>query len=177
MKYMLRSLKLKDSEGILEWMHDPKINLWYTGKIKNATLNRVINFINNAEELMKQGTTRHYAIVNEEDEYLGTISLKNIEPIKGAEYAISMRGTYQGKGIASWATQEIMRMAFDDLGLHRVYLNVPSDNEHANRFYVRNHFRYEGEAKDCIQIEGRIKSLKWYALLEEEYREIMCKSD
>ena len=44
MKYMLRSLKLKDSEGILEWMHDPKINLWYTGKIKNATLNSVINF-------------------------------------------------------------------------------------------------------------------------------------
>lgn len=169
MEYILRGLKLKDSDGMLEWMHDPKINSWYTDKIKNATLASVVNFINNAEELMEKGTTRHYAIANEEDEYLGTISLKNIEPIKGAEYAISMRGMYQ-KGIASWATQEILRIAFTELGLHRVYLNVPADNEHANKFYVKNHFRYEGEAKDCIQVEGRIRSLRWYAMLEEEYR-------
>ena len=169
MGYRLRWLEQKDCEGMLDWMHDPTINYLYTDKIKNATANSVSEFVKDAEEQRKQGKTYHYAIVNEADEYLGTISLKNIEPIKGAEYAISMRSAAQGKGIASWATKEILRIAFHELGLNRVYLNVLSDNEHANRFYVKNGFRYEGESKKSIQIGGEIKSLKWYAMLAEEF--------
>lgn len=174
MKYKLRKLELKDCKGMLEWMHDPCINYLYTDKIKNATFASVGQFIEEAQRLMVQGTTCHYAIVDTADEYLGTISLKDLEPVKGAEYAISMRGAYQGQGIASWATQEILRIAFDELGLHRVYLNVLADNVHANRFYVRNHFRYEGESRDCILIGGEIKSLKWYAMLAEEYKKNRC---
>lgn len=169
MTYRLRPIELKDCDGMLEWMHDPQINHLYTDKIKNATPASVKKFIEDAQELMKQQKAYHYAIVDEQDEYLGTISLKDIEEVKGAEYAISMRSAYQGKGIASWATQEILRIAFEEMGLHRVYLNVISDNEHANRFYVRNRFRYEGESRECILIGGEIKSLKWYAMLAEEY--------
>lgn len=172
MIYKLRPLKQKDCRGMLEWMHDSRINYLYTDKIKNATADSVEEFIFEAEELMKCRHTCHYAIVNEADEYLGTISLKNISPVKGAEYAISMRSAYQGKGIASWATREILRIAFEELELHRVYLNVLSDNVHANKFYVRNGFRYEGESKMCILIRGEMKSLKWYAMLEEEYKKI-----
>ena len=172
MMYKLRPLKQKDCNGMLDWMHDPQINHLYTDKIRNATLESVSRFVEDAEKLMKQGITYHYAIVDERDDYLGTISLKNIEPVKGAEYAISMRGTCHGKGIASWATQEILRMAFEEMGLHRVYLNVLADNEHANRFYVKNNFRYEGESKDCILADGKIRSLKWYAMLAEEYKKM-----
>lgn len=170
MEYRLRQLELKDCNGMLEWMHDPQINYLYTDKIRNATLASVRRFVEDAQELMKQGTSYHYAIVDERDDYLGTISLKNIEPVKGAEYAISMRGACLRKGIASWATREILRMAFEEMGLHRVYLNVLADNEYAGRFYIKNHFRYEGESKDCILAGGKIRSLKWYAILAEEYR-------
>lgn len=171
MKYKLRSLKPKDCNGILEWMHDSRINSLYTDKIRNATRESVFNFIEDAQVLLEQGITRHYAIADNNDEYLGTISLKNIETVKGAEYAISMRWAYQGKGIASWATEEILRIAFEELRLHRVYLNVLADNENACRFYAKKHFRYEGESRNCIQVGGEIKSLKWYAMLKEEYEE------
>lgn len=170
MTYKLRNLKEKDCEGMLDWMHDPTINYLYTDKIKNATMDSVTAFIKDAEELGRNGKTYHYAIVDESDEYLGTISLKNIEPVKGAEYAISMRSIAQGKGIASWATKEILKKAFHELALNRVYLNVLSDNEHANQFYIKNGFRYEGESKMCIQIGEEVKSLKWYAMLSEEFR-------
>lgn len=168
--YKLRPLRQKDSIGMLEWMHDPKINYLYTDKIKNATLDSVEKFISEAAELMRLRRACHYAVVNEADEYLGTISLKDIDAVKGAEYAISMRSAYHGKGIASWATREILRIAFDEIELHRVYLNVLSENVHANRFYVKNGFRYEGESKMCILIGGEMKSLKWYAMLKDEYK-------
>ena len=167
-EYRLRELKEKDCEGMLEWMHDPETNQLYTDKIRNMTPEDVRQFILRSRQLAEQEITYHYAIVNSKDEYLGTISLKDIEPVKGAEYAISMRPGCRGQGIASWATGEILRTAFQTLKLHRVYLNVLSDNEHANRFYLKNGFRYEGESKSCILINGQIKSLKWYAMLEDE---------
>ncbi len=169
MEYRLRPLEDKDCNGMLEWMHDPAINYFYTDKIKNATSETVRMFVKSAGELQREGVTYHYAIVDASDEYMGTISLKDIETIKGAEYAVSMRRACQGKGAASWATQEILRVAFEQLWLNRVYLNVLSDNQHANDFYVKNGFRYEGESKNCIQIGNEIKSLKWYAILAEEF--------
>lgn len=171
MEYHLRELKLKDCDGMLEWMHDPQINYLYTDKIKMATRESVENFIKTADRMKEEGRTYHYAIVNVQDEYMGTISLKNVVKIWGAEYAISMRRCFQGRGIASWATKEILRIAFEELELNRVYLNVLSDNEHANRFYVKNRFRYEGESKQCILIGNELKSLKWYAMLAEEFKE------
>ena len=150
MEYKLRNLRAKDCDGMLEWMHDPQINSLYTDKIRNATSADVFRFIEDSQILMKQGKTYHYAIVDKEDEYLGTISLKDIVPVKGAEYAV--------------------RIAFEELKLHRVYLNVLADNENACRFYARKCFRYEGESRNCIQIKGEIRSLKWYAMLKEEYR-------
>lgn len=171
MEYRLRELCLKDCDGMLEWMHDPQINYFYTDKIKMATKESVENFIKVATRMKEEGSTYHYAIANAQDEYMGTISLKNVDKIWGAEYAISMRQRFQGKGIASWATKEILRIAFEELELNRVYLNVLSDNEHANQFYVKNQFRYEGESKQCILIEDQLKSLKWYAMLAIEYKE------
>lgn len=172
MEYRLRELKIKDCEGMLEWMHDPEINCYYTDNVRNATKESVTTFIEASLIQRKEGSTYHYAIVDSNDEYLGTISLKNIEKIKGAEYAISLRGAFQRKGIASFATKEILRIAFVELGLNRVYLNVLSDNRHANRFYEKNRFRYEGESVNCIMIDGELKSLKWYAILNKEYQSL-----
>lgn len=169
MEYRLRELCLKDCDGMLEWMHDPQINYLYTDKIKKATKESVEKFIENAAKMKAEGSTYHYAVVNGQDEYMGTISLKNIDKIRGAEYAVSMRRCFHGKGVASWATKEILRIAFGELELNRVYLNVLSDNEHANKFYVKNKFRYEGESKQCILVGNELKSLKWYAMLAEEF--------
>ncbi len=170
MEYTLRHLKQKDYTGMLEWMHDPEINYFYTDKIKNATAESVKRFIADAQEAMQKKSSCHYAVVNHKDEYLGTISLKNIEYVRGAEYAVSMRKLAQGKGIASWATKEILKIAFEEIGLNRVYLNVLSDNDHAIQFYIKNGFRFEGESRLCIMVKGELKSLKWYAMLSEEYR-------
>ena len=44
------------------------------------------------------------------------------------------------QGIVSWVTDEFLEVAFKTLKLHRVYLNVLSDNKHNNWFYFKNGF-------------------------------------
>lgn len=166
----LRALNKKDAEGMLEWMKAPQIYRFFRFDPDSINMESVLQFIDNADVQLKNRSSVNMAIVNEEDEYLGTISLKNIDYSSlNAEYAISLRSMAQGKGIASWATQEILKVAFEDLMLKRVYLNVLSDNEKAIRCYEKNGFIYEGEFRKHIKLRGEIKSLKWYSMLSDEY--------
>ncbi len=86
-----------------------------------------------------------------------------------AEYAIVLRRQAQGKGYASFATREILRIAFEELSLHKVYLNVWKENAHAVGFYEHMGFRREGDAREQIVLHGRHCDLLWYGMLRREY--------
>jgi diamine N-acetyltransferase len=171
---MLRRLQLKDSLFMLEWMHDKDIQKGFRRPMLSMKEEDVNKFIEDANIQVDEGCSLHFAIVDDNsDEYLGTISLKEINLInKNAEYAISLRKKAQGKGIAFKATQELLIKAFDEYGLERVYLNVFSDNTKAIRLYEKSGFLYEGEFRNHLMVNGEIKSLKWYGILKNEFKAI-----
>lgn len=172
----LRELEEKDAPLMLEWMHDPEIQKSFIKNMMGMSLQDAERFCKNAEisEYPLDGQSIHFAIVDESDEYLGTISLKDINQLhKTAEYAISTRKKAQGRGIAKEATGLILRKAFQEYGLHRVYLNVLADNEAAIHLYEHCGFSYEGEFREHLEIEGRFVNLKWYGILQNEFNEKM----
>ena len=74
---MLRKLEEKDAPFMLEWMHDEEINKGFQKPFLQATNETALNFIRNSFS----GEDQHFAYVNEQDEYLGTISLKRISHV------------------------------------------------------------------------------------------------
>lgn len=165
----LRNLEEKDLALMLEWMKDSTLTCFFTFKSDDIKEKDVLNFIKKSKKDLKN---KHYAIVNENDEYLGTISLKNIDfNNKNAEYAISLRKSAIGKGIAFFATKSILNIAFGELNLNKVYLNVLSDNIRAIKFYEKFGFIYEGEFINHIIINNQYRSLKWYSIFNEEWQE------
>lgn len=166
----LRPLKRDDVSGMLEWMHDPSVNCFFRFDAKNMTESKALAFVEQSLKEMDEQKSFNFAIVNEKDEYLGTISLKDIDwEAKVAEYAISMRSAVQGKGIATIATQRILEVAFEQLKLNRVFLNVLSENEKAIHLYEKCGFIYEGEFRKHLLLREKLKDLKWYSMLKEEY--------
>lgn len=156
---MLRRLEEKDAPLMLEWMHDSEINRNFQADFASATMESVLDFIRNSfhEE------NKNFAFVDEKDEYLGTISLKNISlKNANAEYAIVTRKKAQGTGAAMQATQELLRYAFEELKLHKVYLNVLEENVRAQKLYEKCGFVHEGTSPDAVLINGVYKTLKWY---------------
>lgn len=170
MNIRLRTLERKDCDGMIEWMHDEEIARSFQKNMKDKTRADVLNFIASAKSIPLDGEDMHYAIVDEADEYLGTISLKSINLKDGnAEYAISTRKKVWGKGVAQKATKELLNIAFKELNLEKVYLNVLSDNVRAIRLYEKCGFQPEGEFRNHLYLEGKYKNLKWYAILRKEY--------
>lgn len=159
----LRKLESKDAHYMLEWMQDPNVSNWFRFDFSTMSVEKVLEFIENS---LTSTLDKHYAIVNEEDEYLGTVSLKNIDSVNlNAEYAITLRTSGIGKGFAKFATNEILKIAFEDLELQRVYLNVRSDNERAISFYTKFGFVYEGEFINHLRINNDYYNLKWFAIV------------
>lgn len=174
----LRELKEKDIDGMLEWMHDPEIQKYFHVTMTERTREDVQQFIKSAVANPIEGKDIHYAIADDDDEYLGTISLKHVDLISlNAEYAISLRKCAQGKGIAAWATKEILKIAFEEFLLHRIYLNVLSDNQKAIRLYEKCGFVFEGTFRNHLLLGGEFKSLKWYSMLKGEYEMLMHFSE
>ena len=144
----LRGLEEKDAPLMLEWMHDIDIKKSFRKNFQDVTLADVCDFCENAKIPIEltDGQSIHYAIIDDSNEYLGTISLKEIDlKSMSAEYAISLRKGARGKGIAFVATGLILEKAFYEWRLRRVYLNVYGDNISAVKLYERSGFRFEGE--------------------------------
>lgn len=168
----LRQLSEKDASLMLEWMHDYDTQKSFQKNMLNVTLEDARRFCREAKLNgdLKQGENMHLAIVNDEDEYLGTISLKNINiEYRSAEFAISLRKKARGQGVAAEATELLLEKGFEEMGLHRVYLTVLADNIAAIKFYEKCGFTYEGELRDHIFKNGKYVSWKLYGMLEDEY--------
>lgn len=165
-KYRLRRLQEKDIPGMLEWIHDPEINRWFRFDAESMTEERAKAFISGSFS----EKNRHYAITDDSDNYLGTISLEEIDTEnKNALFAISMRACAKGSGAAMAGTCLLLETAFGELGLERVYLNVLSDNIRAKRFYEKAGFHYEGCFRKHLKVRGTWHDWDWYSILKEEF--------
>lgn len=170
---MLRKLKDKDANFMLEWMHDPDIQKNFRRNMLNYRIENVKEFIKKAEIEPVNGRSIHFAVVDENDEYLGTVSLKDYDDqSKCAEYAISLRKKAQGRGIGKKATEDILKYAFETCGMSRVFLNVLAENQRAIKLYEKCGFVYEGTFRKHLFLNGRFVDLNWYGILREEYNKI-----
>lgn len=156
---ILRPLNLNDKYGMYEWMHDDNVINWFSFDGKNMTLENVENFINSQNSNEK---TIHFAICND-DEYAGTLSLKNIDDkCRHAEMAISLRTKFHGTGLSKKAVEELFDIAINEYKLHKLYLNVMSKNERAIKFYKKMGFEKTGYSKDHLYKNGIFYDLLWF---------------
>lgn len=171
----LRQLEEKDIPGMLEWMHDPAINQFFRFDADAMDRDKVLEFVTKAR--LKDRKNIQLACVNEDDTYLGTISLKDINRHdQTAEYAISFRAAAHGTGAARYATQEILRIAFSEENLCKVYLNVLSENTHAWNFYEKQGFRLEGILRQHILVRNKRHDLRLYGMLKEDWEQIAASN-
>ncbi|OON88464.1 GNAT family N-acetyltransferase [Oribacterium sp. C9] len=161
----LRNLELKDAPLMLEWMHDESVVEKLRGKFAEKTIEDCRTFIKLSENKEKD---IHFAIVSDEDEYMGTVSLKSINRANNsAEFAITVRKQAMGRGYSWWGMEEIIRLAFEEYGLESVYWCVSRANERALRFYDKHNFHEAVDISEEIlnRYEG-IENLKWYSVLK-----------
>ena len=163
----LRKLEIKDAPLMLSWMHDESVVGKLHTNFASKTLADCEQFINISQDTTKDA---HFAIASEEDEYMGTVSLKHIDYEAGsAEFAITVRKESIGRGYSWFAMEEIIRKAFDEYGLKCVYWCVSRKNERAVRFYDKHCFHETFDiSPNILERYAEMDDLKWYSVLKED---------
>lgn len=133
----LRKLKQEDAVWMLEWMHNKTVVEKLHTNFEAFTIENCQSFIvsaaNDAENM-------HRAIVDDNDIYMGTVSLKHITDTD-AEFAIVIREKAMGKGYAQYGMKEIVRIGIEQLNLKKIYWCVDKENVRAVKFYEKNGYQ------------------------------------
>lgn len=78
-----------------------------------------------------------------------------------------VRDKNQGFGRA--ALRVIKKIAFDDLGAHRFWLDIKKRNVRAKGLYDSEGFAFEGELREAVKVQDGYDSLVVMSMVQDEY--------
>ena len=75
----------------------------------------------------------------------------------------------KGQGVGRAALRLTKKIAFDELGAHRLWLDVKSGNPQAQALYASEGFIIEGTLREAVKVPGGFESLVVMAMLQREF--------
>ncbi|GAA4252674.1 GNAT family N-acetyltransferase [Dactylosporangium darangshiense] len=106
-----------------------------------------------------------------EGRVIGQVVLKWASVLhRQGELGFVLNPAYQGKGYAREASEAMLRLAFEGLGLHRVYGACDTRNEGSWRLLARLGMRREAHFVEDELFKGEFGDQYIYAILDREWR-------
>jgi diamine N-acetyltransferase len=122
------------------------------------------------EAAMASSGARHLIIADAEGNRLGYAILRGIgDPDPNIELT-RLVVAERGRGTGRSALRLLKHLAFEDLGAHRLWLDVVTANESARRLYISEGFVEEGILREAALRSSGFASLVVMSILEHEYR-------
>ncbi|MCD4705416.1 GNAT family N-acetyltransferase [bacterium] len=114
-------------------------------------------------------------LIDYEGVVIGHVGLYNIDHrAQNAEFAIMIGdNSYIGKGIGSKVSKLMLKIGFEELNLHRIYLSVIDSNILAIKLYNSIGFKQEGVLRDAQFKNNQYLNLIIMSILRNEYEKIV----
>lgn len=168
----LRALEPEDYAKLHEWRNDEDVGLPFSGTRRfTSTLNEK-RWIE--ERVFNKENVSCAVCLNETDAFIGCIFLYDIDILNRSgccSYLIGEKELW-GKGYATDAMVLILRHAFHDKGLERVWARVVMDNSGSLRMLEKCNYKKEGLLRRASYVDGAFKDLYVLSILREEFEEL-----
>jgi ribosomal-protein-alanine N-acetyltransferase len=115
----------------------------------------------------ERGQTLPHVILDEDGSVVGRITLNEIVrgPFQSCSLGYWVAASANGRGLATAAVRDIVRVAFEDLGLHRIQAGTLPGNVRSQRVLESNGFVRFGLAPAYLRIAGRWQDHVLFQLL------------
>jgi diamine N-acetyltransferase len=165
----LRALELSDLERTRKWHNDAGLYemlvtpfRYVSGAAEEEWLRGKVAYSQTEMQLaicLKKG-----------DQHIGNIHLRHIDWVsRHAEVGMFIgEAQYWSKGYGQQALRLLLRHAFGDLGLQRLYLTVLEDNQRAIRAYEKCGFVVEGRLRRQAYKRGQFRDLIFMGAIADE---------
>lgn len=150
----LRPITIEDTDNILKWRNSSQVKKYFCMQ-SDLTRKEHEWWLENK---VKSGKAIQFIInLKKEQKDIGTIYIRDIDSEnKNGEFGIYIgESDLRGMGYGTMAMDLIVKYAFLEKKLHKVYLRVLSDNERAKECYKKNGFVEEGVFKEHVYKQGK----------------------
>jgi len=174
-KTRLRRVEREDIPTFVRWFNDPEVREF-------LVMNRPISMAEEEQWFDRQlqaDATEIFCIEASDGAHIGNIGLHDIDlHHRHAEMGIVLgEKDYWSQGYGSDAIRTLLRFAFDEMNLHRVFLKVYEDNSRAIRAYEKCGFQHEGRLRQAIYRKGRYYDELLMSVLSHEFRNARPSTD
>lgn len=171
-RLVLRLMTEADTDNVHAWMSDPEITRYqlYDPRTREDVATRVLEY-GAATALSKNDDYLQPAIELPGDRVIGAIYFKltSVDDLT-AEIGWALAAGYHGKGYAFEAASAVLRLAFDEIGLHRVYAELDPRNEASVALCLRLGMRHEAHFVEHMMFKGDWADTGIYGILDHEWR-------
>jgi ribosomal-protein-alanine N-acetyltransferase len=159
---MNRYASLEETSKYLVWT--PHLNLLETRGTIEFHMNQY-----------KKGLAPDWGINHKADKlFIGTCGFTSIDEYNNsAELGYVLSPEYWRQGLMKEALGAIMKVAFSDIGFHRLTVRIMDGNIASVRLAESMGFVYEGTARECQIIKGKYATVHTYSILIDEYEKRM----
>lgn len=169
----LRSLKPSDVAQFKSWIFDGEVIRYSMTKFHRIkTETQALDWYQST--LFDTKTFQVALIDPSSKKFIGYAGIASLNEIDGnGEYFIFIGDkSFWGKGIATTVTKEIVRIGFQQLKLHRIFLTASSKNPSALRAYEKAGFINEGRMREAFFRNGEYSDKVIMGILQTEFSEI-----
>lgn len=117
-----------------------------------------------------------YLIFEQARAPIGYVILTGLQSPNKAVQLMRIALRQAGGGLGRACCLILMAHVFDDLGAHRLSLDIFEANARAERLYKSCGFQFEGVLRDAERRGDKFLSLKLMSILEHEYRALVSQA-
>lgn len=166
-KIYLRLMTGEDTDFIIRWRNSDEVRTHFIYQ-KLFTRQSHEQWI---ETMINTGKVVQMIIcMCKDDMPVGSVYIRDIDPVhKKGEYGIFIgESSARGCGVGTAAAKLMIRYAFEELKLHRLFLRVFADNARAIGSYEKAGFQKEAYLKDDVCIDGIYRDIVLMAIINEK---------
>jgi RimJ/RimL family protein N-acetyltransferase len=170
-RLLLRPHRPEDLDDLARFHSDPEVVRYVPWPVRDrAATEETLKVKLGQTVLEEHGQWLVLAVeLGETGTVIGEVLLKWASDRQG-ELGFAFASDHQGQGYAAEAATAVLRLAFDELGFHRVSAVVVEGNDASVRLLGRLGFRPEARHVNGEMFKGAWVTLLVFALLEDEWR-------
>jgi RimJ/RimL family protein N-acetyltransferase len=169
----LRALELEDHIKIHQWRQDEEIKKYFSGvPLFSSSLNEK-KWVE--DKIFDKSNVSCAICLKETNEFIGCIFLNDIDYHNRLGHVPIFMGEkkYWGKGYATDARVLMLKYAFVDRGLERIWARVIEGNEGALRMLEKTGYKQEGVLRKSRYNEGKFVNEVYLGVLKQDFLETL----
>jgi RimJ/RimL family protein N-acetyltransferase len=163
-----------DFQQLIDWIDSEELLMQWCGSLFSFPLTvRSLEWYIRDTNVLRESEAFVYKAVNiETGETVGHISLGGLswKNRAGRITRVLVSPDALKRGVCQQMTKAILKIGFEELGLHRIDLGVYENNKSALNCYLKSGLNIEGVSRDILWFNNEFLSLVEMSILEDEWR-------